>query len=273
VKLKDLLSEVPGLNKRLVYYLESQGYIHPIQVHKLRISRRDYGTDDLRRVKQFWTYYQRGLSVRSAVESAARAEQSVIVALLPVPYRSRRRALAMLREFERVQEAAVVYGETGDLIVWMKAADEHDIYSVLDRVFETASVTGVPRIWRIADERERTRPSGQSGGMPPEKEAAVLAYVLIKAPPKQVGDVVEKLRNFPGIVEACALYGESDVIAKIIVPRQDELDDLVMNQIQSLPAVESTRTFIAVGGMHWERAVAEMGGERCILPSGHHLPS
>ncbi|HUX86242.1 MAG TPA: Lrp/AsnC ligand binding domain-containing protein [Chloroflexota bacterium] len=260
MELKDLLSEIPGLNKRLVYYLESQGFIQPTQVRKLRINRRDYGIEDLQRVKQFWTYYARGHSVRSAMESAARAEQSVVIALLPVAYRNRQRTLEVLREFARVREAAVVYGETGDLIVWMKAADEHDVYGVLDRVFETASVIGVPRLWRVVDDCEQVRSSPHAAELSPEKEKQVLAYVLIKAPPKQVGDVVEKLRKFSGIVEACALYGESDVIAKIIVARQDDLDNLVMNQIQSLPAVESTRTFIAVGGMHWERAAAEVGG-------------
>lgn len=88
----------------------------------------------------------------------------------------------------------------------------------------------------------------------------MLAYVLIKAPPKQVGGVIEELRQYPGIVEACALYGESDAIVKIDVRSQDALDDLVMNRIHSLPAVESTRTFIVVGGMHWERNTTERGG-------------
>lgn len=79
------------------------------------------------------------------------------------------------------------------------------------------------------------------------------AWVLIKVPAKQIGGLVEALRAFPGIVEAAAIYGETDVIAKIEVPNQAALDELVMQRIQSIEAVESTRTFIAVGGMHWER--------------------
>ena len=88
----------------------------------------------------------------------------------------------------------------------------------------------------------------------------MLAYVLIKAPPKQVGTVIESLREYSGVVEAAALYGESDAFVKIDVPTQDDLDDLVMNRIHALPAVESTRTFIVVGGMHWERSRTERGG-------------
>ena len=260
MELKDILRQVPGLNKRLVYYLESQGYIRPAQIQKERISRRDYSVDDLRRINRFWLYYQRGFSVRSATEAVIRAEKSTVFALLPVPPRQRRHVLDLLRRFDRVTAAAVVYGESGDLLVQMNASDQRDAYDVLDRVFEDAGISGIPLFWRVAqtdaapatDDQARNRVSSMEGGM--------LAYVLIKAPPKQVGSILEELRKFPGIVEACALYGESDAIVKIDVPSQTELDELVMDRIHSLPAVESTRTFIVVGGLHWQRERTERGG-------------
>ena len=79
------------------------------------------------------------------------------------------------------------------------------------------------------------------------------AWVLIKVPAKQIGGLVEELRSYPGVMEASGIYGETDVIAKVEVPDQNALDDLVIHRIQSIDAVESTRTFIAVGGMHWLR--------------------
>ncbi|HVC34814.1 MAG TPA: Lrp/AsnC ligand binding domain-containing protein [Chloroflexota bacterium] len=259
MELKDVLRAVPGLNKRLVYYLESQGYIRPTQIQKARISRRDYSADDLRRINRFWLYYQRGFSVRSATETATRAEKSTAFAFLPVPARQRRHVLDFLRRFDRVTEAAIIYGETGDLVVRMNAADQRDAYDVLDRIFEEAGVSGVPLIWLVQQSTTvGTRAAPELATV--SAEESMLAYVLIKAPPKQVGGVIEELRQFPGIVEACALYGESDAIVKIDVATQAALDDLVMNRIHSLPAVESTRTFIVVGGMHWERNTAEQGG-------------
>ncbi len=254
--LKDVLRQVPGMNKRLVYYLESQGYIRPAQIHKSRINRRDYSADDLRRLHRFWTYYERGFTVRSATEAAIRAEKSTVFALLPVPAPERRHVLGRLREFDRVVEAAIVYGETGDVITRMNAADQRDAYDVLDHVFEEKAVAGIPLIWRVASCTRVPVASGYGSRV----GDGMLAYVLIKAPPKQVGGVIEGLRKFPGIVEASALYGESDAIVKIDVAAQAELDDLVMNRIHSLPAVESTRTFIVVGGMHWERNTDERGG-------------
>ena len=260
MELKDVLRQVPGLNKRLVYYLESQGFIRPIQIRKSRISRRDYSAGDLRRINRFWLYYERGFSVRSATEAAIRAEQSTVFALLPVPARERCHVLQRLREFDRVTEAAIIYGETGDVVARINAADQRDAYDVLDRVFEEAGVAGVPLIWRVVQRLCIREGAGDVAGGGGSAEDCMLAYVLIKAPPKQVGGVIEGLRQFPGIVEACALYGESDAIVKIDVASQSELDDLVMNRIHSLPAVESTRTFIVVGGMHWERNTTERGG-------------
>jgi DNA-binding Lrp family transcriptional regulator len=261
MELKDVLQDIPGLNKRLVYYLESQGYINPTPVRKSRISRRDYSADDLRRIRHFWGYYQRGFSVRGATEAVLRAEKATAIVLVPVPSRARGQVVDLLKGFDRVIEAAVVYGETGDVILRMHAGDQRDVYDVLDRVFEDVGVSGVPRIWPVTD--RIAAGDGQDSRVdlrPPTRGSGMLAYVLIKAPPKQVGNVIEQLREFPGIVEACALYGESDAIVKIDVESQAELDDLVMNRIHALPAVESTRTFIVVGGMRWERRSSERGG-------------
>ena len=81
----------------------------------------------------------------------------------------------------------------------------------------------------------------------------MLAYALIKVPAKHLDGVLERLRTFDGITEASVVYGESDIIAKLEVANQDELDELIIRRIQDLPQVEATRTFIAVGGMHWKR--------------------
>lgn len=79
------------------------------------------------------------------------------------------------------------------------------------------------------------------------------AWVLIKVPAKRIDGLVEELRTYAGIVEASGIYGETAAIAKREVANQDALDDLVMQRIQTIEAVESTRTFIASGGMHWQR--------------------
>ena len=81
----------------------------------------------------------------------------------------------------------------------------------------------------------------------------MLAFVLIRVPAKQVDRTLDRLRSLDGIVEASAVYGETDIIAKLEVPDQVRLDDLIIREIQGLPEVEATRTFIVVGGLHWRR--------------------
>jgi DNA-binding Lrp family transcriptional regulator len=85
------------------------------------------------------------------------------------------------------------------------------------------------------------------------------AYVLIKLPAKHVEDALRELQEIPAIVEAGVIYGETDIIAKVVVGDQAELDALVFQRLHAMPPVESTRTFIVVGDLHWER---EVGGPR-----------
>ncbi|HEX2034019.1 MAG TPA: Lrp/AsnC ligand binding domain-containing protein [Chloroflexota bacterium] len=253
MRLQEVLRKVDGLEKRFVYYLESQGYIHPAKLQKRRIARRDYSPEDLERIRGIWHYYQRGISVQRAYELVTREAADGAYVVFPAAPRRLGETLELLRQSDHVVEAGAVYGETAQLVAVLRAPHESDVHVVLDRLFEAGMITGAARVFRFsAGNRWR--------GSPPEdaRDAArgggiMRAWVLIKVPAKQIGGLVEALRAFPGIVEAAAIYGETDVIAKIEVPNQAALDELVMQRIQSIEAVESTRTFIAVGGMHWER--------------------
>jgi DNA-binding Lrp family transcriptional regulator len=80
------------------------------------------------------------------------------------------------------------------------------------------------------------------------------AFALLRVPAKQVAQTLGRLRDIEGAVAASAVYGETDIIARIEVPGQAELDEAIINQIQALPEVEATRTFIVAGGLHWTRA-------------------
>ena len=86
-----------------------------------------------------------------------------------------------------------------------------------------------------------------------KSQQIMLAYVLMKVPGKEVDAVMEELKVCREVVEASTVYGESDIVAKVQVKDQKELDSLVMGRIHGIPAVESTRTFIVVERLHWER--------------------
>jgi DNA-binding Lrp family transcriptional regulator len=77
----------------------------------------------------------------------------------------------------------------------------------------------------------------------------VTAFVLMTVPAKRSGAVVKALRKLPGVREAAAVYGETDIVAKVEAKTLPELDKL----IQGSPEVKSTRTFVAVEKLHWTR--------------------
>jgi DNA-binding Lrp family transcriptional regulator len=267
VRLQEFLAAVPGLEKRFVHYLEGQGYIRPAKLQKARIARRDYSRADLEITRSIWQYYQRGISIQRAFELVTRASADGAYVFFPAPARRWDAAFNLLRGQIHVSEATAVYGESADIILHMRAPHESDVYGVLDTLFEASIISGLPQVLRhgTAQAWQRRNEQGQpahgtadavsAGGrnVGLEETRVVRAWVLIKVPAKQIGGLVEELRRFPGIVEASAIYGETDVIAKVEVADQAELDDLVVSHIQSMEAVESTRTFIGIGGFYWRR--------------------
>ena len=245
MRLAEILAGVEGLNKRFVYYLEAQGHIRPRRLEKKRIARRDYSEEDLGRIRAIWGYYRRGFSVQNAVELAAQADRALAYVLFAVPARRWEDTLELLRGFENVLEASVVYGESEDIVAKLSAPDDGDIFAVLGAALRQASIAGQPTVLKISRHAIDRAAAGGGGG--------VQAYVLVKASAKSIEVVLEELRKLDGVVEASVVYGESDVICRIEVADQAQLDQLVMRDIHAIPAVESTRTFIVVGSMHWRR--------------------
>ncbi len=88
---------------------------------------------------------------------------------------------------------------------------------------------------------------------PGSSKNGMLAYVLMTVPTKEIERVLEEVQAFDEIREASAVYGQSDIVLKVDVPTQDLLDDLVMRRLHAVEGVESTRTFIGIGGLHWSR--------------------
>ncbi|MCS7206721.1 MAG: Lrp/AsnC ligand binding domain-containing protein [Dehalococcoidia bacterium] len=244
MELKEVIAQVPGLQKRFVYYLEAQGYIHPTKVRKHRISRRDYTEADLRIIREVWRYYQRGYAVQAAYDIVARRPRTLAYLTFQVPPPRWKETLRLLQTCPEVQEVAAVYGTTLDFIVKTDTPQEGDIHYVVGPLLTRAGISGAPTVWRILQTWQR----------PPGRGGTMQAYILMQVPGKDVERVLERLKDFPGIVEASTVYGEQDIIAKASVANQQELDHLVMEQIHSIPGVVSTRTFIVITGLAWSRS-------------------
>ena len=248
MELKHVLGQVPGLTKRFVYYLESQGYIRPIKVPKKRIARRDYAESDLRLIQDVWRFHQRGYAVQRAHAMAIRTDRTISYVAFGAPVRRWREVMNLLKSFREVVEASPVYGDRWDIFVKTDTTDPSDIYQNLAPALAEAGIAGMPRVLRAREfytrDKERTLPEVESG---------ITAYILMTVPSKDIEEVVEDLKAFPEVLEVSVIYGESDIVAKVATRSSRALDRLVMEEVHGLEAIESTRTFIMVSGLHWTR--------------------
>ena len=248
MELKQVLEEVPGLNRRFVYYLEARGYIQPTKVPKQRIARREYGQDDLEIIKDVWRYYRRGYSPQTAYELATATDRTVTYMGMRVPFGRSGEVLERLKEHDQVMEASVVYGAERNLFLRIETPDQSDIYHTLIPVLAEMGITSLPDTY-VAEQRY-LGPASTDGA---QEQTTMMAYVLMTVPGKDVSEVMEQLKTFPEVQEASTVYGESDVIARVETADQEALDTLVMQRLHDLPAVESTRTFVVIKNLHWSR--------------------
>ena len=69
-----------------------------------------------------------------------------------------------------------------------------------------------------------------------------LGFVLIKVFPGKEREVYDKLAGLKEIEELYPLFGEYDLIAKVVVRSFEELSDVVVNKIRSIDGVVETKT-------------------------------
>ncbi len=243
--LKDVLRQVPGLNRRFVSYLESQGHIRPKRLPKRRIDRRDYSEADVAVVRETWRYYSRGLSLQAAARLATTQKRRSAYVGLSAQAGTERRVIARIAEADDAVEAAVVYADDFNVMAKLLVRRDEDVYEFAASLLAEGVVDRAPRLWNAEPAFARAAPNGGPAGM--------MAYLLIKAPGKDVAEVLRHLEAIDEVVEAGAVYGESDIIARIEAPSQEALDRVVMEQLHEIEAVESTRTYIVVGGTRWVR--------------------
>ncbi len=72
------------------------------------------------------------------------------------------------------------------------------------------------------------------------------AYVLIKIRAGEVKEVIERLRQVPGVVEAHMTFGPYDAVAEIEAQDVDALGGITVSQIQLIGGIEQTLTCLAV---------------------------
>ncbi len=73
---------------------------------------------------------------------------------------------------------------------------------------------------------------------------AVLAYVFFKVSSGAEREVAQKLIEFEGVQQADSIFGEYDVVAKILATDLDALEGFVSEKVRTVPNVLVTSTMI-----------------------------
>ncbi len=73
-----------------------------------------------------------------------------------------------------------------------------------------------------------------------------VAFVLINTEIGSESEVLKSLQKVEGVVEAYAVYGVYDVVAKIQAKTMDRLKELVTWHVRRLDKVRSTLTMIVI---------------------------
>lgn len=73
-----------------------------------------------------------------------------------------------------------------------------------------------------------------------------LAFVLINTEIGSENKVLEALKGVDGVVEAYAVYGVYDIVAKIKAESMDKLKEIVTWRVRRLDNVRSTLTMIVM---------------------------
>lgn len=69
-----------------------------------------------------------------------------------------------------------------------------------------------------------------------------LGFVLIKVAPGKERRVYERIASLKEVEELYPLFGEYDLIAKVVVKDFEELSEVVVNKIRSVEGVVETKT-------------------------------
>jgi len=73
-----------------------------------------------------------------------------------------------------------------------------------------------------------------------------LAYVLCVIKSGKEDETLDKLSKYDKIKESFMVYGEYDIVFKVVVDSPDELREFLTKNIRNIPSIERTTTLIAV---------------------------
>ena len=73
----------------------------------------------------------------------------------------------------------------------------------------------------------------------------ITTIVLIRADPKAIPQVAQRLAGIDGVTEVYSVSGEWDLVAIVRVPEYDRIAQVVTEEFVKVPGIERTQTLTA----------------------------
>jgi DNA-binding Lrp family transcriptional regulator len=73
----------------------------------------------------------------------------------------------------------------------------------------------------------------------------ITTIVLIRADPKTIPEVAQRLAGVDGVTEVYSVSGEWDLVAIVKVPEYDRIAQVVTEEFVKVPGIERTQTLTA----------------------------
>ena len=73
----------------------------------------------------------------------------------------------------------------------------------------------------------------------------ITTIVLIRADPKTIPQVAQRLAGIDGVTEVYSVSGEWDLVAIVKVPEYDRIAQVVTEEFVQVPVIELTQTLTA----------------------------
>ena len=73
----------------------------------------------------------------------------------------------------------------------------------------------------------------------------ITTIVLIRADPKHIPEVAQRLAGIDGVTDVYSVSGEWDLVAIVKVPEYDRIAQVVTEEFVKVPGIERTQTLTA----------------------------
>ena len=191
-------------------------------------------------------------------------EEKTLTVFLFLKVRARKSGQAvklLSTAYEEIKEAAAVYAETD--VIARASASESRTGEILLELMQGAI--------HVHDKTHGTRDIFQVDSVQPylvdgtlsrlqtenmkDLSGAIYSYVVIEIDERQGtrGQVLQELQRCDGIIYTAGLSVKPRVIAKVKAPNKMAFDNNIMEQIQNIPGVATTRSLLIINDMHFIR--------------------